>query len=603
MEDEGITGQFGNQKQFVRSYTRSDGTVVPNYYREYAPSISNEARQNALRLYTKNTAAYQGENEEVNRFKAANKVKGTSATSFFPANQREFFETAQRQGGYIVNPAKATASNPGGLFAYLLDDEGNPRLYEIYREQTGVNAEGKPIFADEYSARLATSKSKVGGRSLGQYFSGSEPGIQSGYPPYAFGKAESEANIIGKNANPLRGYAQRLRTATGVNGGTTLLLTPDQFAAFTRTSRTDPLFAAKYEAYSINPGNSIVNKLIMGRQAEYEQVLGPFAQVRVIPNTTTDIYIRNPNVGPLADIPILRDILPATQRATIYDVEPVGSVIQPVKDFLNEINEGGLETPQGQSFESVLPQRAPASSQLPSELRSVYLPSAASSLLSPSNISSASPSLSANAYPSSAYSRASSSPASSTLSSVVSPSASSLTASSVPSSPRISEISSPYSASPYASQSASASPSFSQSPSVSPSISPSPSSSYSPPPTTKRTIYPPIIPSIAQAKLIQQQREIAGSQKAYGVYHPEFNILGEQGPLTAGAELGVGSRPQFVTPQDVASLNSEGIAVPIENQAQPNPAPQTVTTQTGIVVVDPSTLQELGYIRPAMAVA
>ena len=105
---------------------------------------------------------------------------------------------------------------------------------------------------------------------------------------------------------------------------------------------------------------------------------------------------------------------------------------------------------------------------------------------------------------------------------------------------------------------------------------------------TKRLLEPPIPLTAAQkAMRIRQQQELLAGGMAYGVYHPEFSITGETGPLETGALLGVGSRPQFVTPQDVQTLNSQGILVKPENMAQPSTSAQTLNTQGGTITVDP----------------
>ena len=116
---------------------------------------------------------------------------------------------------------------------------------------------------------------------------------------------------------------------------------------------------------------------------------------------------------------------------------------------------------------------------------------------------------------------------------------------------------------------------------------------FNPPePPPKKQIPPGVLLANKEGELLKQQKEARPPGKIFGVYQPDVNFLGESGPVATGALLGIGERPQYVSPQDVATLNNEGIAVPYQNQAQPSALPQAVTTQTGTVLVDPLTLQE-----------
>ena len=125
-----------------------------------------------------------------------------------------------------------------------------------------------------------------------------------------------------------------------------------------------------------------------------------------------------------------------------------------------------------------------------------------------------------------------------------------------------------------------------------------------PPQPTKKPLEPPtiLLPG-SKAAILKHQAEVQASGKAFGIYHPEFNLIGDQGQLSAGAELGIGSRPQLVTTADVATLNSQGIAVPIGNMATPSAAPQAVQTQQGTILVDPLTTEEVSAQAASAGVA
>jgi len=68
-------------------------------------------------------------------------------------------------------------------------------------------------------------------------------------------------------------------------------------------------------------------KLLFFSKNDYEELLNKktvflsgVGWVKIVSGTETKIFIRNPNVGALADVPILKGIFPATQVIEVVNV-------------------------------------------------------------------------------------------------------------------------------------------------------------------------------------------------------------------------------------------------------------------------------------------